>query len=253
VEHIQQLTELIKNAQRITFFTGAGVSTDSGIPDWRSSDGVYTNNKNKKLEDLISFSYFKSNSKDFWKHYKEIYNIKLLNQYKPNSGHHFITKLQEQGKNITVITQNNDGLHTAAGTEKVYEVHGTLTNASCLKCKTTYDLDHINNNDIPTCTKIDVNDQICDSVLRPDIVLFDDPIKYYNESLNNAYASDLFIVMGTSLQVGPINSIPQYIARTDIPMVIINKDATMFDDLFDICIKESIGKTLNEVEKGLRL
>ncbi|QJX80773.1 NAD-dependent protein deacylase [Priestia megaterium] len=250
MEHIQQLTQLIKEAKKITFFTGAGISTESGIPDWRSSNGLYTNNEG--FQELISLSYFKSNPEGFWKPYKEIYDIKLLNDYKPNSGHQFITKLQEQGKHVTVITQNNDGLHTAAGTKKVYEVHGTLTNASCPKCRTVYDLDYINNNDIPRCTQINAKEEICDSILRPDIVLFGDPIKYFNESLNNAYASDLFIVMGTSLEVGPINSIPQYIGRTDIPMVLINKDKTNFDDLFDFCIYSGIGETLEEVEKGLR-
>lgn len=250
LEHIQQLTQLIREAKKITFFTGAGISTESGIPDWRSSNGLYT--QNKKHQDLVSVSYFQSNPKGFWKAYKEIYNIKLLNSYEPNSGHRFITKLQEQGKDVTVITQNNDGLHTAAGTKRVYEVHGTLTDASCPKCKTVYDLDHINNNDIPRCIRINSKEEACNFILRPDIVLFGDQIKHYNESLDNAYASDLFIVMGTSLEVGPINSIPQYIGRTDIPMVLINKDKTNFDDLFDFCIYSGIGETLKEVEKGLR-
>lgn len=245
MEEIKKLEELIKNAKKITFLTGAGMSTESNIPDFRSSNGLWKNNQS--FESLISKSYFNYKPKDFWKSYKEIFAIKLLQKYEPNSGHYFISGLQDKNKEITVVTQNIDGLHTKSGTKDVLEVHGTLKTATCPKCETKYDIDFINTNDIPRCEKPNSKGTVCNFILKPDVVLYGDPVKLFNEALKVAYNSDLFIVMGSSLEVGPINTIPQYLARTNIPMVLINKEKTKQDHLFDVCIYNGIGETVKQL------
>lgn len=246
MEDIAKLEELIKNAKKITFLTGAGMSTESNIPDFRSSDGLWKNNQS--FESLISKSYFDHKPKDFWKSYKEIFAIKLLQNYEPNSGHYFISDLQEKNKEITVVTQNIDGLHSRSGTKDVIEVHGTLETATCPKCKTKYDIDFINEKEIPRCEKTNAKGTVCNFILKPDVVLYGDPVNLFNDALKVAYNSELFIVMGSSLEVGPINTIPQYIARTNIPMVLINKEKTKLDHLFDICIYKGIGETVTKIQ-----
>ncbi|MGF7535788.1 NAD-dependent protein deacylase [Bacillus mexicanus] len=244
---IKKLKELIDKAKKIVFLTGAGASTESNIPDFRGSGGLWKNNQS--FASLISKSYFNRNPKDFWKSYKEIFSIKLLQQYEPNSGHYFITQLQNSGKDITVITQNIDGLHTKAGTKDVFEVHGTLQTATCPKCKTVYDIDYIRENEIPRCNKVNAKESKCEFILKPDVVLYGDQIKSFNQALGAAYDSDLFIVMGSSLEVGPINTIPKYIGDTNIPTVLINKEKTDLDDYFDLCIYDKIGNVVKELKK----
>lgn len=139
MREINQLAQLIKQSKRITFMTGAGISADSNIPTFRDTNGLWTNNED--LESLISKSYFNYKPKEFWKVYKDIFQIKLMNNYEPNQGHLFITDLQEDEKDITVITQNIDGLHQRSGTGKVFEIHGTLQTATCPKCNASYDYD----------------------------------------------------------------------------------------------------------------
>ena len=249
MEQIDGLVQLIKNAKSISFLTGAGASTESGVPDFRSSNGLWKNNQS--YESLISRSFFEKNPNEFWKYYKEIFAIKLLRNYEPNSGHYFISELQDMNKEITVITQNIDGLYKRANVKNVIEVHGTLETATCLECKIKYDLSYINQNETPRCNRVISEGKICDLILKPDVVLYGDSVDQFNEALNVAYNSDLFIVMGSSLEVGPINTIPQYIARTNIPMVLINKEKTKYDHLFDVCIYSGIGETVKQVKKLL--
>lgn len=249
MNEIPNIANLIKVAKKITFLTGAGMSTESGISDWRSTNGIWTNNQG--LEDIISREYFEDEPESFWKYYKEIFKTKLLNNYLPNSGHHFITELQNAGKDVAVITQNIDGLHSIAETKSVFEVHGTLQTATCPKCQEKYDLNYINNNKLPLCKHKDVNGNVCNTVLKPDVVLFGDEVKLFNNALDVAYEADLFITLGSSLEVSPINSIPRYIARTDIPTVLINKTATQMDYLFDYCIYSTIGETVNQLKEYL--
>ncbi|PLT28544.1 NAD-dependent protein deacylase [Peribacillus deserti] len=249
MDSILQLAAYIKAAKRIAFFSGAGISTESNLPDFRSRNGLWTNNQS--FEKLVSLSYFERHPVDFWKAYKDIFAMKLLNQYEPNRGHLFITELQNSGRDVTVITQNIDGLHEKAGTHKVYEVHGTLKTATCPKCGTKYDLEYINTHETPRCQTKSSNDTRCHTILKPDVVLFGDSVHHFNESVEAAYESDLFIVMGSSLEVGPINSIPQLISGTAIPMVLINKEHTVYDHLFDLCLYAGIGETVEQVKRAL--
>lgn len=148
------------------------ISTESGIPNFRSSGGFWKEGENREY--YISKCYFERNPKDFWKKYKDIFELKLMGNYKPNTGHLFIKELEEKGKNITVLTQNVDGLHQKAGNQHVIELHGTLQSATCPKCKTKYDITFINQHEIPRCTKENAKGKKCDFILKPDVVLFSD-------------------------------------------------------------------------------
>ncbi|WP_409291893.1 NAD-dependent protein deacylase [Peribacillus sp. SCS-37] len=238
---IEKLTELIRQAESITFLTGAGISTESNLPDFRSSKGLWTNNQS--FESLISRSYYKNNPAGFWKNYKEIFAMKLLDSYEPNRGHEFITFLQDMGKNVVVITQNIDGLHEKSGTSRILEVHGTLKTASCLSCSAKYDLNYINEQAVPRCS-------ICGTILKPDVVLFGDPIHHWDQAAVAAETADLFLVMGSSLEVGPVNFLPAIAHTAGIPMAIINKERTQSDDLFDIKIHAGIGETVQQIREA---
>jgi NAD-dependent deacetylase len=238
-ETIKKLEHLINEAKRICFFTGAGMSTESGIPDFRSSSGLWT--KNHSFVDIVSRNYFQKHPVEFWKAFKEIFQVKLMQQYEPNKGHQFIAELERKGKNIHIITQNIDGLHQRAGSTNVYEIHGTIQTATCHTCMKKYNLSYINSHDVPKCEQ-------CNTVLKPDVVLFGDAIHHFEDALDAAYSSDLFIVLGSSLEVTPINQIPILIAtKTNIPTVIINKDRTRFDSLFNICIHRKIGEVVEQL------
>jgi NAD-dependent deacetylase len=238
-ETIRKLEILMNEAKRICFFTGAGMSTESGIPDFRSSSGLWA--KNQSFVDVVSRSYFEKHPIEFWQAFKEIFRVKLMQQYEPNQGHVFIAELEKKGKTVHIITQNIDGLHQRAGSTNVYEIHGTIRTATCHTCKKKYHLSYINAHDVPKCEN-------CHTILKPDVVLFGDAIHYFEEALDAAYQSDLFLVLGSSLEVTPINQIPIIIAtETNIPTVIINKDRTRFDHLFDVCIHAKIGEVLQQL------
>ncbi len=151
MEKINELAQIIKNAKNITIFTGAGMSTESGIPDFRSDNGIYS--QEDDVEHYISEYYFHKNPKDFWVKFKRIFSLKLMGNFEPNKGHLFLKELEDIGKNVTILTQNIDGLHHKAGNSNIIELHGTLQTATCPKCKTKYNLKFINEHDIPRCNK----------------------------------------------------------------------------------------------------
>lgn len=261
---IREIADLIKDANKIAVLTGAGVSTESGIPDFRSSNGLY--NQDQKLESILSVSHFNGKPKSFWKTYKDIFNIKLAGNYLPNYGHHFWVEQDLAGKEISIITQNIDGLHSEAGSVGVIEMHGSIKTSICPKCKTIYQLDYIQSLEIPRCNKINGLGNICDFILKPSVVLFGDDVIGWMESVNKILDSDLLIVLGSSLKVYPFNELPSIFAKgyykngyldfirarnKDRKMLIINKEATKLDSLFDYVIHASIGKTLEEVSKVL--
>jgi NAD-dependent deacetylase len=243
---IAQLQQLIDQSNHITFFTGAGISTESGIPDFRSQNGLYKQNMN--FVDVVSRSFFERRPKEFWPLFKDIFRIKMLHDYKPNRGHAFIADLEKSGKHVSVITQNIDGLHQDAGSSNVYEIHGIIKSAHCLKCYASYDLSYLNEHDLPRCQGVTRSGKDCDMILKPDVVLFGDSIHHFEEAIDAALTSDLFIVMGSSLEVTPINQIPLYVSgQENIPMVMINRDMTRFDHLFDLVIHDSIGSTVSRL------
>ena len=232
---IDKLTDAIKNAKRITFFSGAGMSTDSGIPDFRSETGLYKNNKH--AEEIISHSFFMENPKEFYEFYKE---KMVFKDAKPNYGHIFIADLQDL-KDVTVVTQNIDGLHQLAGSKKVYELHGSTHRNFCMKCHKFYTLEDIlNKGDIPHCD--------CGGLIKPDVVLYEESLdsKIINDSVDAIANCELMIILGTSLNVYPAAGLIKYFRGNTL--AIINKSPTTSDSFCDIIIHDSISETFKKIK-----
>ena len=211
---INKLQEAINKTHKIVFFTGAGMSTDSGIPDFRSNTGLYKNNKH--AEEIISHSFFMQDPKTFYEFYKD---KMVYENAKPNYGHMFIAKLQDT-KDVTVVTQNIDGLHTIAGNKKVYELHGSIFRNHCMKCNKFYTLSDILKQDgVPYCK--------CGGIIKPDVVL-------YEEALDS-----------DTLNVYPAAGLVRYF-RGDT-LAIINKEPTKSDECCDIVIHDSISETFKKI------
>ena len=232
---INKLQEAIKQANKIVFFTGAGMSTASGIPDFRSSNGLYK--KVYRAEEMLSHHFFVENPEEFYEFYKDkmIYEDAL-----PNEGHVFISKLQET-KDVKVVTQNIDGLHQKAGSKIVYELHGSILRNYCTNCEKFFDLDYIvNHKGVPYC-------DTCGSIIKPDVVLYGESLneETINSAINAIYNADLLIVCGTSLNVYPAASFIRYFKGDTL--AIINKDATTYDSNCDIVIHDDIVSTFEQL------
>ena len=234
---IERLKEIIKNSDKIVFLGGAGVSTESGIPDFRSSDGLYSGTHKIPPEVILSHTYFNSHTKEFYDYYK---NNMIYKDAKPNKAHYALQKLEEQGKLIAVITQNIDGLHSLAGSKKVIEIHGTVLKNKCTKCGAEYSLDYVLSSDgVPKCT--------CGGTVKPEVVLYEESLdeKAINDSLKAITTADTLIVGGTSLTVNPAASLVNYFNGKNF--VIINKTATPYDDYATLIIRDKIGEVLESV------
>ena len=233
-EKVKELKELINESNNIVFFGGAGVSTASGLKDFRSKDGLYSdksNSLNVSPEFMLSAACFYSFTKEFYKYYK--LNMNSLN-VKPNIVHKYLTKLEESGKLKAIITQNIDGLHQKAGSKNVLELHGTIYKNHCIKCKKEYGAENIfNSEDIPRCE--------CGSIIKPNVVLYGEMLpedfvlaeKYISEC-------DMLIVAGTSLTVEPAASLINYFRGKSL--VIINNDETPYDKRATLIINEDLTK-----------
>ncbi len=235
----EQLSEIIKNSNNIVFFGGAGVSTESNIPDFRSANGLY-NAKTKfgtSPEQIISHSYFVNNTENFYRYYTE--NL-IYKDAKPNKAHIALAKLEKIGKLKAVVTQNIDGLHQLAGSKVVYEVHGSVLRNTCVKCKKKFSVDYIlNANGVPYCDK-------CGAIVKPDVVLYEEGLDddVWNGAVNAVKNAEVLIVGGTSLAVYPAAGLINIFQGKKL--VLINKSETPYDNLADIVIHESIGKVLSE-------
>lgn len=236
---VQKVAEFIKKAELIAVLTGAGISTESGIPDFRSNQGLW----NTFTEHKLSTNYLRYDPRDFWSFYKELFALKTAEMYQPNDGHHFLVKLEELGKRVTVITQNIDGLHHKAGSTTVWEVHGNAKGAYCPSCMNPYPLDYIMKLELPVCTN-----EYCKEILKPNVVLFGDQVKHIDVSVEAVEQCDLFIVMGSSLKVSPINQLVE-IARIqpNRKLVLVNGEPTTFDSLFDVVIHAPLGETVRKI------
>lgn len=242
MSEIEKLQELIQNSSNIVFFGGAGVSTESGIPDFRSVDGLYHQKWDYPPEEILSNSFFFNNTKEFYRFYRE----KLLVQgIKPNAAHFKLAELEQKGKLKAVITQNIDGLHQAAGSKNVFELHGSTLRNYCTKCGKFFSAQDIisirNKEGIPLCTE-------CNSLIKPDVVLYGESLD--DDCVNGAVLAienaDLLIIGGTSLTVYPAAGLIRYFRGNSI--VLINKDATQSDSIADLVIHDSIGKVLGEIK-----
>ncbi|KHE67558.1 NAD-dependent protein deacylase [Halobacillus sp. BBL2006] len=228
----------LKNAENVVVLTGAGVSTASGIPDFRSSEGLWSEDDSREY--YMSTDYFFHNPNDFWKKYKAIFRLKLLKNYRPNAVHQFIKELENNERGVTVITQNVDGLHHLADSQKVIEYHGTLNRSSCTNCGRSFSLDYVMQDPVPYCNQ-------CESILKPDVLLFGDLITAHEEAEKVINQSDLLLVMGTSLLVTPFSLLPYYAAEKGITTAMINNEPTAKDGLFDFVIHEDLSEAVNNL------
>ena len=231
---INKLQQAIDESKNIVFFSGAGMSTASGIPDFRSATGLYKNVY--RAEEMLSHHFYIDNPEEFYEFYKE---KMLYPDAKPNDAHKFIAKLQKT-KNVSVVTQNIDGLHQLAGSKIVYELHGSVLRNYCPRCGKFYDLDFIVNSDgVPKCD--------CGEIVKPDVVLYEEALD--DETCNNAVRAimnaDLLVVCGTSLNVYPAAGFIRYFRGKYL--AIVNRDATSYDDNCDIVIHDDLVKTFNQL------
>lgn len=231
------LQSVIDEGKRIVFFGGAGVSTESGIPDFRSADGLYNQKYKFPPERIISHSFFMSQPEEFYRFYRD---RMIFPDAKPNAAHLKLAELERAGKLAAVITQNIDGLHTAAGSRNVIELHGSVHRNHCMKCGKSYGLDFIANSEgIPRCE--------CGGIVKPDVVLYEEGLDEndINRAINAIAEADVLIIGGTSLVVQPAAGLIRFFNGRRL--VVINKTPTSADDEADIVIKGSIGETLSQI------
>ncbi|MBQ6615790.1 MAG: NAD-dependent protein deacylase, partial [Thermoguttaceae bacterium] len=222
--------------RKIVFFSGAGMSTASGIPDFRSATGLYKNVY--RAEEMLSHTFFEYRPEEFFEFYKE---KMLYPDAKPNYAHEFIAKLQEK-KDVSVVTQNIDGLHQAAGSKKVYELHGSVLRNYCTRCHKFFDVNYIIDSDgVPKCDH-------CGAIIKPDVVLYEEGLdeEVINGALNAIASCDLLVVCGTSLVVYPAAGFIRYFRGNN--MAIINRDATAYDENCDIVIHDDLVKTFEQLK-----
>lgn len=235
---IEKLQKIIDESQNIVFFGGAGVSTESGIPDFRSVDGLYHQEWDYPPEVIISHSFFVANPKEFYRFYK----AKLLPEgILPNKAHKKLAELEKVRKLKAIVTQNIDGLHQMAGSEKVYELHGSVLRNYCMNCGEFYDADYIRNSvDFPICKK-------CGGIVKPDVVLYEEGLddKIIRGSIDAISKADCLIIGGTSLTVQPAASLVQYFYGKHL--VIINKGDVFMPNGVELLIKEKIGEVLDNI------
>ena len=244
----EELKEAINNAKKIVFFGGAGVSTESGIPDFRSENGLYNaqTNYGHSPEEMLSSDFFFGHTETFFDYYKK--NL-IATGAKPNKAHLALAKLEEMGKLTAVVTQNIDGLHQLAGSKNVQELHGSVQRNTCLGCHAHYDLDFIMDEKnckrgIPICP-------VCGEIIKPDVVLYGECLDEGTITLScrAIQEADMLIIGGTSLVVYPAAGFVNYFDRTKPgnKLVIINKSATAQDRWADLHYNEAIGEVLGEV------
>ena len=237
-EKIEILQQIINNSRNIVFFGGAGVSTESGIPDFRSTDGLYNQKYKFPPEVILSHGFFMNSTEEFYSFYRD---KMLALDAKPNAAHKWLAKLEEKGKLSAVITQNIDGLHQLAGSRKVYELHGTVHSNYCMKCGRFYNAEYILGSDgIAKCH--------CGGTVKPKVVLYDEDLDMdiYNRSIRAISNADTMIVAGTSLTVYPAAGLVRYFQGDNL--VLINRDEISLDSKADLVIHGSVGEVLSQIK-----
>ena len=238
-EQIQELQKIIDTYDNIVFFGGAGVSTESGIPDFRSVDGLYHQQYDYPPETILSHSFYRSHPEEFFRFYR---NKMLFPKAQPNAAHKKLAELERAGKVHAVITQNIDGLHQAAGSKEVLELHGSVHRNYCTKCKKFFPLSYIvESKGIPTCDE-------CGAIIKPDVVLYEEGLdqSILTRSINHIAKADMLIIGGTSLAVYPAAGLIDYFHGKYL--VVINMASTPRDSYADIVINGKIGEVLSQIE-----
>lgn len=235
---ITQLQSWIDQAQRIVFFGGAGVSTESGIPDFRSQDGLYHQQYDVPPETILSHTYFERHTEAFYRFYR---NKMICLTAKPNAAHQKLAELEQAGKLSAVVTQNIDGLHQMAGSRNVLELHGSVHRNICRHCGKVYDAEWImQTTGVPRC-------EACGGLVKPDVVLYEEslPEQVLIQAVTEISCADLLLVGGTSLTVYPAAGLLRYFQGNHL--VLINRDATQMDSMADLCISDPIGAVLQQI------
>ncbi len=239
-EKLEQFKQWIIEADKIVFFGGAGVSTESGIPDFRSVDGLYNQKYKYPPETILSRSFYVNHLADFYEFYRE---KMLCLDAKPNSAHYALAKLEQMGKLTAVVTQNIDGLHYAAGSKVVYELHGSIHRNYCLRCGTNHPAEYIKSVDgPPPCLK-------CGGLVKPDVVLYEEGLNQdtVNGAIKAISEADMLIIGGTSLTVYPASGLIDYYKGNRL--VLINKTPTPKDSAADLLIQDSTCKAFSVVDE----
>lgn len=236
-KNIEKLKNWIEESDNIVFFGGAGVSTESGIPDFRSVDGLYNQKYDYPPETILSHEFFEEKPEEFYRFYRDKL---LIEGAAPNKAHLALAGLERAGRLKAVITQNIDGLHQAAGSLEVLELHGAVSRNHCTGCGTFYDADYIRNypETVPRCAE-------CGAVIKPDVVLYGEPLDdtVMNRALSYISHAEMLIVGGTSLNVYPAAGLVRYYRGRKL--VLINMASTPMDDLADLIIRDKIGEVLS--------
>ena len=235
---VEQLQKVIDESNHIVFFGGAGVSTESGIPDFRSVDGLYNQKYDYPPEQILSHTFFMKKPQEFYRFYRD---KMLCLDKKPNAAHFKLAELEKAGKLSAVVTQNIDGLHQAAGSRRVYELHGSVLRNYCRSCRKFYSAEFIKNSTgVPKCE--------CGGIIKPDVVLYEEGLddSVVTGALNAIQTADTLIIAGTSLTVYPAAGFIRYFRGNTV--VLINRDAAPYDAQADLVFHESVGALLGQIE-----
>ena len=233
----ERLKEILHRSHNIVFFGGAGVSTESNIPDFRSANGLYSEKTKCSYspEEILSHSFFMKNTDEFYKFYK---SKMIYKDAKPNNAHLALAEMEKQGRLKAVITQNIDGLHQMAGSRNVLELHGSIHKNRCMQCNKFFDLNYvIEAMGVPKC-------DICQGIVKPEVVLYEESLdsQILEDSIDYISKADVFIVGGTSLSVYPASGLVSYYRGNKL--ILINKTQTLYDNKADLVIHGSIGEIL---------
>lgn len=241
MDKIDTLIKWIKESNHIVFFGGAGVSTESGLKDFRSKDGLYNEKYDYPPEEILSHTFFMEKTKEFYKFYRDKLDTR---NFKPNITHEVLALMEEKGKLSSVITQNIDGFHEDAGSKKVLDLHGSIRRNYCMDCGKFYDEKIVfESTDIPKCS--------CGGIIKPDVVLYEEGLddKTVSEAIDEIRNCDLLIIGGTSLNVYPAAGFIRYFRGKHI--VLINRDNTQYNHLCDLVINDSLGKVFEQIKKEI--
>ena len=235
------LKQMINESSSIVVFTGAGISVPSGIPDFRSADGIYNQKTsiNYRPEEIISHSFYLEHPDLFYEFYKE---KMCYPNAKPNIAHKFFADLEKKGKNVTVVTQNIDGLHQEAGSKRVYELHGSIHRNYCERCGRLFGLQYVlNSKDVPVCDK-------CGGTIKPDVVLYEEQLdeNTINLAISAIMTCDTLIIVGTSLTVYPAAGFVRYFRGRNL--IVINKEQTNVDNMCDLVFNENVADVIKNIQ-----
>lgn len=242
MDKIKRLTKIITDSSNTVFFGGAGVSTESGLKDFRSKDGLYNEKYKYPPEEILSHHFFLEHPEEFYKFYKD--KLNSLN-YKPNIAHNVLATLENEGLLNTIITQNIDGFHQMAGSKNVIELHGSVLRNHCMKCNKFYDAKKVFSTEgIPKCN--------CGGIIKPDVVLYEEQLNEIDliTAIEKVKEAEVLIIGGTSLNVYPAAGLINYFKGNHL--ILINKEKTPYDTRCDLVIYDSIGKVMEEILKEIK-